>query len=255
MTGIKKIFADLQDFYTVSVRSILCSFRRPHYLKDLLAQMDYTGAGSFFIVFLISLFIGAALSLQLSTELAPVGLKIYTARMVGVAIIREIGPVIIALSYAGRVGAGMSSEIGSMVLGHQVDVLRVYGVDPIKKLVTPRVIGSTIMLPVLTIVGDALALVGAYYVAVFVSNQSGSYFWSQIAGVLDFQNIFSGVSKPFVFGYAIACISCYMGLSTSGGAQGLRRSTTKAVVFSIICIVILNFVITRILFFVLGMRV
>jgi phospholipid/cholesterol/gamma-HCH transport system permease protein len=196
-----------------------------------------------------------ALSLQTSAELAELGLKMYTGRIVGLSIIKEVGPVLVALCFAGRVGSGMASELGSMMLGNQVDILRVHGVSPVKKLVTPRVISAIFMLPVLTVIGDAVALTGGYYIAVFVSHQSGSFYMGQIKEIMDFKNIFSGLAKPFVFGYLIACISCYMGLSTRGGAQGLRKSTTSAVVFSIVMIIISNFVFTRILQYVFGVNV
>jgi phospholipid/cholesterol/gamma-HCH transport system permease protein len=217
--------------------------------------MDYAGSGSFFIIFLVSLFIGMALSLQISAELSALGLKMYTGRIVGMAIIREIGPVAIALSFAGRVGSGITSEIGSMTLNHQVDILRVHGINPIKKLVTPRVISALVMLPVLTVIGDAISILGGYYISVFVSHQSSSFYWSQIKEIMDFKNIFSGIAKPFIFGYLIACVSCYMGLSTSGGAEGLRKSTTTAVVISTILIIVSDFVLTRILFYFLGMSI
>jgi phospholipid/cholesterol/gamma-HCH transport system permease protein len=196
-----------------------------------------------------------ALSLQISAELSSLGLKMYTGRIVGLSIIREIGPVAIALSFAGRVGSGITSEIGSMILGHQVDIMRVHGVNPLKKLVTPRVISAVLMLPVLTIIGDAVSLLGGYYISVFVSHQSGSYYWSQIRDIMNFKNIFSGVIKPFLFGYLISCISCYMGLSARGGAQGLRKATTSAVVMSTVMIIISDFILTRVLLFVLGERV
>ncbi|GAB4548000.1 MAG: ABC transporter permease [Thermodesulfovibrionia bacterium] len=252
---IKDTIKRLQDFYILSVTAPLNIFKRPFYIRDTIEQMDYTGTGSFPIVFLVSLFIGMALSLQVSAELADLGLKMYTGRIVGLSIIREIGPVAIALSYAGRVGSGMASELGSMMLGHQVDVLRVHGVSPIKKLVTPRVISSIIMLPVLTIIGDAVSLLGGYYIAVFVSHQSGTFYWSQIKDIMIFENIFSGVAKPFIFGYLISCISCYMGLSTRGGARGLRRATTTAVVISTIMIIVSDFMLTRVLLYLLGMRI
>jgi phospholipid/cholesterol/gamma-HCH transport system permease protein len=229
--------------------------RRPFYLTDMIEQMDYAGAGSFFIVILVSLFIGMALSLQLAAELSALGLKMYTGKVVGISIIREIGPVAAALVFTGRVGSGMASELGSMVLGHQVDTLRVFGVDPIKKLVTPRVLSALVMLPALTLIGDAASLLGGYYVAVFVSHQSGHIYWSSVRDVLIFENVFAGSVKPFLFGYLIACISSYMGLSTRGGAIGLRSATTRAVVFSIITIIISDFILTRILLYVLGFSV
>lgn len=252
---LKQRISDFQDFYVLSFRGSVNIFRRPFYLKDAIEQMDYAGAGSFFIIFIVSLFVGMALSLQLSAELSKLGLKIYTGKIVGISVIRELGPVVAALVFTGRVGAGMASELGLMVLGHQVDTLRVFGVDPIKKLVTPRIVSSVIMLPALTIIGDAVALFGGYYIAVFVSNQSGTLYWSSIRAELVFENVFSGAVKPFVFGYLIACICCYMGLSTKGGATGLRQSTTKAVVTSMIMIIISDFILTRILLYVLGFSV
>ncbi|HTR44568.1 MAG TPA: ABC transporter permease [Thermodesulfovibrionales bacterium] len=252
---LKELANELQDFYLLSFQSLAGVVRRPFYLGDMIEQMDYAGAGSFFIVILVSLFIGMALSLQLAAELSALGLKMYTGKVVGISIIREIGPVAAALVFTGRVGSGMASELGSMVLGHQVDTLRVFGVDPIKKLVTPRVLSALIMLPALTLIGDAASLLGGYYVAVFVSHQSGHVYWSSVRGVLIFENVFAGAVKPFLFGYLIACISSYMGLSTRGGSIGLRSATTRAVVLSIITIIISDFILTRILLYVLGFSV
>lgn len=249
---IKALINDLQDFYLLSYNGVSGIFRKPFYFKDTIEQMDYAGAGSFLIVSFVSLFIGMALSLQLSAELSILGLKMYTGRAVGISIIREIGPVTVALVYAGRVGSGMASELGSMVLGHQVDSLRVFGVDPVKKLVTPRILSSIIMLPALTIIGDAVSLFGAYYIAVFASNQSSYVFWSSIRKILNFQNVFAGSIKPFIFGFLIASVSCYMGFTTRGGAMGLRQTTTRAVVMSILLIIVSDFVLTRILLYVLG---
>ena len=251
----KELIGDLQDFYLLSIHGFLGVVRKPFYFKDTIEQMDYVGSDSFLIILLVSLFIGMALSLQLSAELALLGLKMYTGRIVGFSVIREIGPVTVALVFAGRAGAGMASELGSMVLGHQVDTLRVFGVDPISKLVTPRILSSLVMLPVLTIIGDAISIFGGYYIAVFVSHQSSTFYWSSIREILTFENVFSGSIKPFIFGYLIACISCYTGLSTKGGALGLRRSTTRAVVISMIVIIVSDFIMTRILLYVLGFPV
>ncbi len=249
---VREWVSDLQDFYLLSIRGIVAVVKKPFYFKDLIEQMDYAGAGSFSIVLIVSLFLGMALSLQLSAELSTVGLKMYTGNIVGISIIREMGPVVTALIFAGRVGSGMASELGSMILGHQVDTLRVFGVDPLKKLVAPRVLSSIIMLPTLTIIGDAVSILGGYFIAVYVSHQSGTVYWSSIREVFDFENVVAGSVKPFIFGYLIASISCYMGLSTKGGAIGLRRTTTRAVVASFILIIMADFILTRILLYVLG---
>ena len=111
------------------------------------------------------------------------------------------------------------------------------------------------MLPILTIIGDAVSILGGYFIAVYVSHQSGAVYWSSIREVFDFENVFAGAIKPFIFGYIIASISCYMGLSTKGGAIGLRRATTRAVVASFILIIIADFVLTRILLYILGFSI
>lgn len=255
MIKIKQFLNDLQNFYLLSLKGLLGAVRGPFYFRDMIEQMDYAGAGSLLIILLVSFFIGMALSLQLSAELSRVGLKIYTGKVVGISIIREIGPVLSALVFAGRVGSGIASELGTMVLGHQVDTLRAFGIDPVKKLVTPRIFSSILMLPVLTIIGDAISLFGGYYVAVFLSHQSGTFYWSSVREVIVYENVLAGSIKPFIFGYLIASISCYMGLSTKGGAMGLRRTTTKAVVVSFITIIIADFILTRILLYILGLSV
>ena len=255
MMRIKELIGDFQDFYILSNQGLLGLIRRPFYFRDSVEQMDYAGTGSLIIILLISLFIGMALSLQLSAELSSLGLKMYIGKVVGISIIREIGPVLTALVYAGRVGSGMASELGSMVLGHQIDTLRVFGVDPVKKLVTPRILSSLIMVPALTIIGDAASILGGYYVAVFIGLQSGAFYWNSIRGAITFENILSGFIKPFIFGYLIAVISCYTGLSTKGGAIGLRRATTTAVVISFSAIIVADFILTRILLYVLGFTV
>ena len=116
-------------------------------------------------------------------------------------------------------------------------------------------LSSIVMLPALTIIGDAISLLGGYYIAVFVSHQSGTVYWSSIRDVFSSENVIAGAVKPFIFGYLIACISCYMGLSTRGGAIGLRRTTTRAVVISFIMIIVADFILTRILLYLLGFSV
>jgi phospholipid/cholesterol/gamma-HCH transport system permease protein len=250
-----RLMSDLQDFYSLSLRGLLGVFRKPFYVKDMVMQMDYAGAGSLIIIVIVNLFVGMALSLQLSAELSSLGMKMYIGMIVGISVVRELGPVVTALVFTGRVGAGMASELGSMVLGHQVDTIRVFGFDPIKKLITPRIVSSLVMLPVLTVIGVAVSLLGGYYIAVFISHESGTFYWTSIRNILTVQNVLAGAIKPFIFGFLIACICCYSGLSTKGGAMGLRQSTTTAVVMSIIMIIISDFVLTRILLYVLGFSV
>lgn len=249
---VKEEISRLQDFYMLSIRSLAGLISRPFYFGDFIAQMDYAGAGSFLIIFVVSLFVGMALALQLGAQLAFMGLQNYTGKVVGIAVIREIGPVTTALVYAGRAGAGISSELGSMVLGHQVDTFRVFGVDPVRKLVVPRMLSSVVMLPALTVIGDATALLGGYYIAVYVNHISGAVYWMSLREVVTLGYVVPGVIKPFAFGFLIACISCYTGLSTRGGALGLRGSTTRAFVLSVLTIIVVDFLITKIGIYLIG---
>ncbi len=246
---------EIQEFSSLCLSAFTGLFKKPFFRKDLLEQMEYTGFATLGITVLVMLFIGMALALQIATEFSLLGLGMYTGRVVGISIISEIGPVATALVFAGRVGSGMASELGSMVLKNQVDTLRVFGIDPVKKLITPRIVSSVIMLPVLTIIGDLAALLGGYYMTVFVKNQSGSAYWDSIRMILDTRYIVAGTLKPLLFGLVIASISCYTGFYTSGGAVGMRRSTTKAFVLSTIMVIVLDFLITKTLLILLGYAV
>lgn len=252
---MKIVLWELQEFYLLCFNGLMGIVRKPFYYKDLIEQMDYSGTGTFVINSMVMLFIGMALTLQISAEFAVLGLQMYTGRVVGISVISEIGPVATGLVFAGRAGSGMASEIGSMMLRHQVDTLRVFGIDPIRKLVTPRIIGSLLMLPVLTVLGDFIALAGGYYINSFVNNQSGAIYWDSIRIVLEPRYIMAGSIKPVVFGLVIAAVSCYTGFATRGGAMGLKSATTRAFVLSTILIIISDFLITKLILLLFGYTV
>lgn len=249
---MQALVSRLQDFYLLSFKGVTGAVRRPFYYREIIEQMESMGADSLPIVSILSLFVGMALSLQVGAEFAILGFQMYTGRVVGISIISEIGPVMIAVVFAGRSGSGIASELGSLVLKNQVDVIRVFGVDPIKKLVTPRIISALIMLPLLTIIGDAVSLMGGAYIEGVVSNQSLVVYWNNIRLIMQQRYILPGLLKPFIFGYIIASVSCFTGLATKGGALGLRSSTTQAFVISTILIIIADFFVTKIILYVLG---
>jgi len=255
MPALNTTVASLQDYYRLTIDGTMALIRRPFYYRDLIEQMDYTGAGSLTIVIMVALFIGMALSLQISAEFAILGLQMYTGRVVGISIVSEIGPVAAALVFAGRAGSGMASELGTMVLRHQVDTLRVFGIDPVKKLIAPRLLASFIMLPALTYIADATAILGGYYISVFINHQSAAVYWESIRVILLPRYIIAGAIKPFVFGIIISSISCYTGLSTRGGAVGLKSSTTRAFVVSTIMIIISDFLVTKFILIAFGLSV
>jgi phospholipid/cholesterol/gamma-HCH transport system permease protein len=253
--SLLRMVSSMQDFYLFSYRGMTGFFKKPYYYREFIEQLDYTGTGTVVIIFLVALFIGMALTLQIAAEFSNLGLQMYTGRVVGISVISEIGPVTAALVFAGRTGSGMSSELGSMILRHQVDTLRVFGVDPVKKLISPRLLSSIVMLPILTIIADAIALVGGWYITTVVNNQSGTVYWDSVRLILEPRYIISGTMKPFVFGFLIAIISCFTGFSTHGGAAGLKNATTNAFVFSTFSIIVCDFIISKIILFFTGFRV
>ena len=252
LAHIRMYLRSFQDYYLLTFRGCLGIVQRPFYLRDFIEQLDYIGVHALVIVIVMASFLGMALSLQIGVAFAAFGLKIYAGTTVGIGIITELGPVLVGVLFAGRSGAGMASELGSMVLGNQVDTLRVFGVDPIKKLVSPRIIASLIMVPSLTIIGDAIALMGGAYVMIYIENSSSLVFWNAVKGTLLPRVVAAGLIKPVVFGIVVASVGCYAGLHAAGGARGVRNATTMAFVLATLLIILTDFAITKLIFILTG---
>jgi phospholipid/cholesterol/gamma-HCH transport system permease protein len=238
---------EVQDVSVLTVRSLGSLFRRPYYVRDILIQMETVGVGSLAVCLLTGFFTGAVLTLQSSKTLSTFGAVGFTGSLVAISLVRELGPVLASLMVAGRVGSGIASELGSMVVTEQVNAMRALGTDPIKKLVVPRLLATLSMLPVVTIVTDALGVVGGLFTSVFVLRISANLYLSRAWDALTYMDLFGGLLKPLVFGATIAIVSCHCGLRTYGGTQGVGRSTTQAVVASSILIIIFNLFLTRII--------
>lgn len=248
--ALKQNLLALQDYTLLVLRSIGNLLTPPRYLVDLIDQMDVIGVGSLPIVILTGFFIGAVMVLQTAAQFERFGETSLTGDVVAIALVRELGPTITALLVAGRNASGIASELGSMVVTEQVDAMRAMGTDPSRKLVTPRVIATVLMLPLLTTVADFIGLVGGYFVSHFTLRLSAAEFWHRAINALEFGDIVQGLSKPVVFGFILATIGCYKGLSVRGGTQGVGRATTGAVVAASVAILIANFFLTRFLLFV-----
>jgi phospholipid/cholesterol/gamma-HCH transport system permease protein len=243
----KAAIKEVQDLSLLVVRAFGSMFRRPFYVRDILMQMDLIGVGSLTVVMLTGFFTGAVLTLQTSKTLSTFGAIGFTGSLVSVSLVRELGPVLASLMVAGRVGSGMASELGSMIVTEQVNAMRALGTDPIKKLVVPRVLATLAMLPVLTIIADAVGVVGGLFIAVFVLHISSNLYLSSAWNALEYMDLFGGLLKPLVFGATLAIVSCYCGLRTYGGTQGVGRSTTQAVVASSVLILVFDLFLTRLI--------
>jgi phospholipid/cholesterol/gamma-HCH transport system permease protein len=221
--------------------------RRPFYFAETLEQMYLIGVGSLLLVVLTGVFSGQGLALAFSQELADFGAKDYLGRIVAMAVIRELGPILTGLMVAARVAAGITAEIGAMKSSNQLDAMTAFGIDPLKKIARPRLISLIIMVPVLTVICDAIAIAGGWIVGLFIAHVTTTAYWSQVLLKLNYGNILMGIFKPFCFSFVIAFISCYCGFTSEGGTKGVGRATTNSVMFSSIVILIVNFLITKIL--------
>ncbi len=239
----EKVLA-VQDYSLLSWTAIANMFRRPFYWADLYTQADLIGFGSVPIVILTGFFTGGVLALNSATTLAQFGAKAVTGELVSLSMVKELGPVLTGLMVSGRNASGMASELGSMQVTEQIDAMRALGVDPLKKLVTPRVLSTIVMLVFLTIISDSLGVTGGGWISSGLGINASQYFHMAYQ-TLKYPDILEGLVKPLIFGFIIATIGCYFGMSTRGGTQGVGRSTTQAVVYSSVLIVFSDFLISR----------
>lgn len=219
--------------------------RRPHYSSDVFHQMDVIGVGSLPICSMVGLFSGIVMALQMARALTTYGAESRVGEIVSITLVRELGPVLTALLVAGRNASGMASELGSMKVTEQIDAMRALGTDPTQKLVTPRLIASATMLPLLTIIADFIGMIGGFFIASTQLGITSSEYWTSAWQILEYNDLAQGLVKPFTFAIIIALVGCFYGIRTTGGTQGVGRATTTAVVSSSLWIIMVNAVITQ----------
>ncbi len=249
---LKRRVLEVQNFASLGARSLRNVLTPPHYISDTLYQMDVIGVGSLPIVLLTGFFIGAVMALQTASQFQRFGQTALTGDVVAIALVRELGPTITGLLVAGRNASGIASELGSMLVTEQVDAMRAMGTDPMRKLVTPRVVAAILMLPLLTAMADFIGLVGGWVVANFELRLDPVQYWTRAIHALEFSDLMQGLTKPLVFGFILATVGCYQGLNVRGGTQGVGRATTQAVVISSVLILISDFFLTKIMLFLAG---
>lgn len=247
LEAIKQRVLGVQNYTLLCARAIGNVFTSPRYPADTIYQMDVIGVGSLPIVMLTGFFIGAVMVLQTASQFERFGQTALTGDVVAIALVRELGPSISALLVAGRNASGIASELGSMVVTEQVDAMRAMGTDPTRKLVTPRVVATVLMLPLLTAVADFVGLIGGFIVSNFTLRLNPVQYWTRAVDALEFGDLIQGLTKPVIFGFIVATVGCYQGLTVRGGTQGVGRATTQAVVVASVFILVTNFFITRLM--------
>lgn len=220
------------------------TFRRPFRLGLIAEQMQNMGVYSLPIALLTAMFTGMVLVLQTATGLMRFGAKDIASGIAAIAFAREIGPVLTSIVLAGRVGAGIAAEVGTMKVTEQIDALRTLAANPIHYLVVPRFVAGLIMLPVITVFADCIGLLGGYLVGVYNIGIPSQTYLQTTREWLALQDLTSGIFKTTVFGMIIAIVACYQGFNAEGGAEGVGRATTRAVVTGSILILISNYFLT-----------
>jgi len=221
-------------------------FRR----RQVFEQMARIGVDSLPIVFLISMFTGMVLALQSAYQMQRFSAEMYIASLVAFSMTRELGPVLTALILAGRVGASITAELGTMQVTEQIDALETLATNPIKYLVVPRFLALIVMLPLLTIYSDIVGILGGYLIGVCKLGISHSLYMKNTWQPLKYKDVFTGLIKSFFFGVIVCIVACFEGMKTEGGAEGVGRSTTRAVVVSFILIIASDCFFTALFYFV-----
>jgi phospholipid/cholesterol/gamma-HCH transport system permease protein len=234
--------ANALDFTGRTLVAGLAALREPRTIpwRDVLRVMERTGADALPIVGLISFLVGLVSAFQGAITLHQYGADIFVADGVAIGVTRELGPLMVAIVGAGRSGAAFAAELGTMRVSEEVDALRTLGLDPYRHLVFPRLLALTLMLPLLTVLGNFFAIAGGFVVGVFSLDIGFSTWAQQTQHALTLAHVGSGLLKSFFFGAAIALVACQWGLATRGGAEGVGRSTTSAVVTSLFFLVIID---------------
>ena len=243
--ALKRLVASVQDYSLMSMQSLANLATAPRYVQDFVDQMDDIGVGSLPIVLVSGFFIGAVMVLQTGSQFVRFGQTALTGDVVSLALVRELGPTLTGILVAGRAASGIASELGSMLVTEQVDAMRAMGTDPSRKLVTPRVLASILMLPLLTALNDFVGLLGGCVASVFSLRLGAVEFWTRAINALDFADIMQGMTKPMVYGFILATVGCYQGLRVRGGTQGVGRATTQAVVISNVMIIAADVFLTK----------
>lgn len=233
------------DVAGLLVRSVRVLFKRPLEFRQVLTQLDSIGVQSTGLVVITGTFVGMVMALQFVLGLQKFGGMEYTGRVISLSFSRELAPSLTAVIVGGRIASGMAAEIGSMAVTEQIDAIRALGADPIKKLVMPRLVASTIAMPIMAVIAFILGMLGALTVCALQFDLPSSFFISSSLDSLHLADFWSGYLKTPFFGAIIALVGCHCGLRTRGGTQGVGNSTTEAVVITSVTLLIADLVLTN----------
>lgn len=245
--GLQDFAASLWDLMRLSGETVRKAFRRPFPWDALIEQIESIGVRSLSVVLLTAVFSSMVITLQFAQQLARFGAKEWVGSAVGVSLARELGPVMTALMVGGRVGAGIAAELGSMSVTEQIDAIRALGADPVKKLVVPRLLATMLVLPLMSSVAVVVGVLAGGVVSSFDPTLTVYTFVMAAFRSITLADFLSGVTKTIFFGFNIAIVASYKGMSTRGGTVGVGRATTETVVLTSVVSLVLDFILTKVL--------
>ncbi|MFT3835424.1 MAG: ABC transporter permease [Myxococcaceae bacterium] len=244
---VRHFFEEFGAMLLLLLRSVGRAVRPPFGLGELAYQMVQLGVRSLSIATLTATFAGLVISLQFAFFLARFGVQHTVGKVVVLTLFRELGPVLTALTVGARIGSGITAELGSMKVTEQIDAIKALGADPIKKLVAPRLIACTVVLPVLAALADVFGMIAGSAVVWFQYDIPLKQFYRSAVETASFSDFFSGIVKAAVFGLIIAVVGCYKGFNTKGGTEGVGRATTETVAVASVAICLSDFFLTKLL--------
>lgn len=244
----REVAAEAGGLALLTGRAFKALFKPPYEIDAWVRQAEQIGVRSLGVAAITTVFTGMVLALQTAFSLPSLGIKYYIGAVVSKSLVRELGPVLTALIVGGRVGAGMTAELGTMKVTEQIDALRSMAADPVKKLVVPKLAATLVMVPALTLIGNALGILGGLLVSTLNLDLAPGLFINDVIGTLKLGDLASGTFKSFFFAYFIAIVGCYNGLHATGGADGVGRATTNTVVLTAILILISDFFLTKLFY-------
>jgi len=241
-------FEEIGRFFFILYSTVHWTFRRPFDWHQWVRQMVRVGVDSIPVVGLTALFTGMVMALQTYRGFERFHAEAYVGSVVSLSLTRELAPVLAALMIAGRIGSSLAAELGSMRVTEQIDALYAMATEPIQYLIVPRVAAATLMMPPLVALADGLGVFGGYAIAVGLMDANPVVYWEKTFQFLDLNDVFSGLIKAGVFGLILSVTGCMKGFFTTGGAEGVGRSTTAAVVMASLVVLVSDFFLTKILF-------
>lgn len=241
------VFGETGRMARFAARGATASLMGPFYWRPFIGAFARIGYASLPVVGLTAIFTGAALALNIYDGSLRFNAETFLPQILGVSIVRELGPVLAALMVAGRCASAMAAEIGTMRVTEQIDAMSTLAVDPFKYLIAPRILATTLALPLLVIIADIIGVYGGYVISVYVLDFSGPVFIRNIMEFLEPRDVISGLIKAAAFGFLISVMGCYYGYISRGGARGVGAATRTAVVASAVAILASNYFMTSLL--------